>query len=243
MRLLRNGGAENQYLLQTGLAGVGAAAATGSFPTHLVEFQSDFPAFVLQPGQDELRVPLNWSSADGVSLVKTLVFRRGSYRIDVEYALTNGSQAPWSVAPYAQILHDLPPVEKSYFNVDSYSFTGPALYDGTKYDKLKVSDREDASLNRDIKFGWIASLEHHFVVAIAPPQDQTHRYTLKVREKEYVANKESGASISPPMWARPSPWHRAPAVRSRRPCSSDRSCRRSWSPFTRNWAAPPISGC
>ena len=85
-----------------------------------------------------------------MSLVKTLVFRRGSYRIDVEYAVTNGSQAPWSVAPYAQILHDRPPVKRSYFNVDSYSFTGPALYDGTKYEKLKVTDREDASLNREI---------------------------------------------------------------------------------------------
>jgi YidC/Oxa1 family membrane protein insertase len=192
VRLLRNQGAGNQYLLQTGLAGVGAAATTGNFPTHLAEFQTDFAGFVLQPGQDELRVPLKWTSPEGVSLVKTLVFRRGSYRIDVEYALTNASQAPWSVAPYAQILHDRPPVEKSYFNVDSYSFSGPALYDGTKYDKLKVTDREDASLNRDIRFGWIASLEHHFVVAIAPPQDQTHRYTLKVREKEY-ANEERGA--------------------------------------------------
>jgi len=186
VRLLRNNGPDNQYLLQTGLAGVGAAAATGSFPTHLVEFQSDFPSFLLQPGQDEQRVPLKWTSPDGVSLVKTLIFRRGSYRIDVEYALNNGSQVAWSAAPYAQILHDRPPVKRSYFNVDSYSFTGPAIWDGSKYEKLKISDKEDASLNREILGGWMASLEHHFVVAISPPQDQTHRFSLRVRGDEYL---------------------------------------------------------
>jgi YidC/Oxa1 family membrane protein insertase len=185
VRLFRNNGTGNTYLLQTGLAGAGAAA--GAFPTHLAEFTSDFTGFEMLPGLDELRVPLKWTSPEGVMVVKTYVFRRGSYRIDVEYEVTNASGSPWSVAPYSQILHDVPPVKRSYFNVNSYAFTGPAIWDGTKYDKLDKDDSDDASLNRDITGGWMASLQHHFVTAIAPDVAETDRYTLKARGQEYLA--------------------------------------------------------
>jgi YidC/Oxa1 family membrane protein insertase len=186
VRLLRNVGPGEQYLLQTGLAGSGASAPD-AYPTHLALFNSEFKAFVLQDGSDEIRVPLTWTSPEGVKVTKTLVFRRSSYRIDVEYQIENGSMSPWSAASYTQILHDLPAVKRSYFNVDSYSFTGPAFWDGTKYKKLKISNKEDASLNREIKDGWMASLQHHFVVAMIPKREETDRYTMSARDDEYVA--------------------------------------------------------
>jgi YidC/Oxa1 family membrane protein insertase len=186
VRLLRNNGPGDQYLLQSGLAGVGAAGV-GEYPTHLAVFQSDFTSFVLQPGDSELRVPLKWTSSDGVVVTKTLVFHRGGYRLDVEYAISNGSAAAWSVAPYEQILHDRPPVKRSYFNVGSYAFVGPALYDGAKYQKLKLTDKDDANLTRDLTGGWIAALQHHFVTAIAPKIDESHHYTLRARGSEFLA--------------------------------------------------------
>jgi YidC/Oxa1 family membrane protein insertase len=194
IRLLRNQGPGDQYLLQTGLAGAGSNAAPEAFPTHLALFHSDFSGFLMDSSLNELRVPLEWTSPEGVEVVKTLIFRRGSYRIDVEYEVKNPTAAPWSVAAYARVLHDRPAIERSYFNVDSYSFTGPAYWDGTKYDKLKITNKEDASLNRDIAGGWLASLEHHFVVAIAPEQSETHRFTLGVRGDEYL-----GTDVGPPI--------------------------------------------
>jgi YidC/Oxa1 family membrane protein insertase len=179
VRLLRNAGSGDQYLLQTGLAGTGAgAAAPNAYPTHQALFEGDFSAFVLQDGSNEIRVPLTWTSPDGVKVTKTLVFRRGSYRIDVEYNIENTSSSAWSAASYSQILHDLPAVKRSYFNVDSYSFTGPAYWDGTKYKKLKIASKEDASLNREIKDGWMASLQHHFVVAMIPNHGEENRFTI-----------------------------------------------------------------
>jgi YidC/Oxa1 family membrane protein insertase len=186
VRLLRSNGRGDQYVIQTGLAGAGTAP-TGEFPTHLAQYSSDFTEYVLQPGMTELKVPLTWRSAEGVVVTKTFIFRRGGFRIDAEYAVQNGSAAPWSVASYAQILHDLPKVETSYINVNSYSFTGPALYDGKKYEKLKTADKEDANLSRDISNGWIASLQHHFVTAISPAADQLRHYTLRARDNEYLA--------------------------------------------------------
>ncbi|MGC4029338.1 MAG: membrane protein insertase YidC [Steroidobacteraceae bacterium] len=186
VRLLRAQGPGDEYVLQSGLAGAGAVPA-GSYPTHVETFTSDFAGFELQDGADELRVPLKWSSAEGVNVTKTFVFHRGSYRIDIEYRVDNGSPAAWQVAPYMQILHDMPPVTRSYFNVNSYAFTGPALWDGGKYQKLKIASQDDASLNREITGGWMASLQHHFVAAMVPKTAERARYTLRVRGNEYLA--------------------------------------------------------
>jgi YidC/Oxa1 family membrane protein insertase len=194
VQLLRSKGAGNQYLLQTGLASAGAGAAE-DFPTHLALYSSDFTGFAMDSSLDELRVPLEWTAPDGVTVEKTLIFRRGSYRIDVEYAVKNPTATAWSAAPYAQILHDKPLPKRSYFNVDSYSFTGPALYDGKKYAKLKITNKEDAALNRDITGGWLASLEHHFVVTMVPAIDEVHRLSLRVRAEEYLA-RDMGPAVT-----------------------------------------------
>jgi YidC/Oxa1 family membrane protein insertase len=186
VRLLRHQGVGDEYLLQTGLTGAGAAPV-GEFPTHLAAFTSDFTGFVLQTTADTLRVPLKWVLADGVTVTKTYIFKRGSYRIDLEYSIDNKSAAPWSVASYAQIKRDMPPPERSYFKVESYSFTGPALYDGKKYQKLKTTDKDDANLTRDITGGWIAALEHHFAAVFVPAAGSSHRYTVRARGNEYVA--------------------------------------------------------
>lgn len=183
VRLLRQGGPDNQYLLQTGLNGVSSEAAPQTYPTHHALFTSDFTGFRLEQGLDELRVPLKWTSPEGVEVVKTLIFRRDSYRVDVQYEVKNGSMAAWTAAPYAQILHDMPPLKRSYLNVDSYSFTGPAYWDGTKYKKIKLKADAAAEFNAEYPDGWtngwIASLQHHFVVAIVPPSpDEPHRHTL-----------------------------------------------------------------
>jgi YidC/Oxa1 family membrane protein insertase len=198
VRLLRNNGAGDQYSVQTGLAGATPGATPDGYPTHLAVFTSDFTGFALQPGQDVLRVPLEWTSPDGVKVTKTLTFHRGLYRIDVEYSINNGSPSAWVVQPYAQILHDVPAVKRSYFNVDSYSFTGPAIYDGTKYQKLKVDKPEDSGLNREITNGWLAALQHHFATAIIPGREEADRYSLTVRGNEYLARALSPAvSVAP----------------------------------------------
>ena len=202
VHLLRQQGPGNQFLLQTGLTGAGTGALPEAYPTHLALFTSDYKGFRLEDGLDELRVPLKWTSPEGVMVTKTLIFRRGSYRVDIEYAVTNGSAAAWSVAPYAQIQHDLPLLVRSYsnyFNFDSYSFTGPAYWNGTKYQKVKVNAEEVAKFNKEYpdgwKDGWIASLQHHFVAAIVPPPEEQHHYQLSTRGSQFNA-VDIGPAIS-----------------------------------------------
>jgi YidC/Oxa1 family membrane protein insertase len=191
VHLLRQHGPGDEYLLQTGLNG---PVKELSYPTHEALFTSDYTGFRLENGIDELRVPLKWSSPDGVMVTKTLIFRRGSYRIDVEYTVTNGSAAAWPVYSYGQIWHDLPLVQRSfsnYFNFDSYSFTGPAYWNGSKYKKVKINPDEMAKFNIEYKAGWkngwIASLQHHFVAAIVAPPEEQHLYSLSTMGSRFTA--------------------------------------------------------
>jgi len=176
---------QSLYLLQSGLTGASGAA----YPTHVADFTSAEDSYTLDGGA-ELRVPLTWRNAAGVAVTKTFVFRRGSYRIDLEYGVHNGSEHAWEARSYAQILRDDPPTKRSYFNTDSYAFHGPAIWDGSKYRKLDVAEGKDSGLSIDVTSGWVAALQHYFVSAIVPPRDATYRVTLNVSGEQYLLGAE-----------------------------------------------------
>jgi YidC/Oxa1 family membrane protein insertase len=190
VRLLNRDSANSLYVLQSGLAGSTGSAA----PTHQALFSSPVHELKLADGAKELRLPLTWSDGRGITVTKTYVFRRGSYEIDLDYAITNASGEAWVYAPYTQLLRHNTPVERSMFNTDTYAFKGPAYFDGSKYQKLKIADK-DTELNREISGGWVAALQHHFVSAIVPPAGETWDYTLKVQGNEYLLAVQ-GASRS-----------------------------------------------
>jgi YidC/Oxa1 family membrane protein insertase len=184
VRLENHDDAESLYELQSGLTG----PAGGDYPTHLADYTSAQDQYTLDRAS-ELRVPLTWHDA-GVTVTKTFVFRRGAYRIGVEYAVRNDGTVPWQARPYAQILRNDPPTKRSYFNVTSYAFHGPALYDGTKYRKLDTSDTQDSHLSLDVRDGWVAALQHHFVSAIIPPRGAAWHFGLAVQGQQYLLSAE-----------------------------------------------------
>jgi YidC/Oxa1 family membrane protein insertase len=183
VRLENRDSPETLYELRTGLS-----AAAGEAPTHLALFTSPQSEYTLAPGASELSVPLTWSDAQGVSVTKTFVFRRGEYAAQVRQSVTNHSDMPWQAAAYAQLLRNDPPTRSSFFSfsADRYAFHGPAIFDGTKYRKLKVGDNDDRHLSLEVRGGWLAALQHYFVSAIVPPAGQTFRYSLGVDGNEYA---------------------------------------------------------
>jgi YidC/Oxa1 family membrane protein insertase len=180
VRLMNQDSPETRYVLESGLTG-----PTGlSYPTHLAEFTALQQEFTLSTAP-ELRVPLEWSDGKGVEVTKTYIFRRGQYRIDIEYAVRNRSGALWQAAPYAQIERTDPIVKSSMFDVQSRAFRGPAMWDGAKYRKLKINDADDRHLAQEVSNGWVAALQHHFVGAIVPPADAKWRFTLSAEDLKY----------------------------------------------------------
>ncbi|MBV8342380.1 MAG: membrane protein insertase YidC, partial [Gammaproteobacteria bacterium] len=102
VRLENDDDATTLYELQSGLTGPAGA----SYPTHLASYSSEQTRYALD-GARELRVPLTWSES-GITVTKTFVFRRGEYRIEVDYQVHNGGTTAWSARPYAQILRNDP---------------------------------------------------------------------------------------------------------------------------------------
>jgi YidC/Oxa1 family membrane protein insertase len=184
VRLLSYEPPPTRYLLQSGLTGGAGEAA----PTHQVLWKSDETAFVLAPGADELRIPLTWTDGQGLTVTKTFVFKRGQYAIHLQYDVKNDSPSARNLASYAQILRHWEHASRSYFDVETYSFKGPAIYDGTKSKDLNVENDGDAKYAAAISNGWLASLQHQFVAAVVPTAGQPYQYQVKVANNEYLAS-------------------------------------------------------
>jgi YidC/Oxa1 family membrane protein insertase len=135
-------------------------------------------------------VPLVWTNDHGVKVTKTYVFHRGEYRIDLSYEVDNHSQEAWAAAPYVQIVRNDLPTKRSMFNVETYAYHGPAMFDGKKYRKLDTKDRDDSHLAVEVTNGWIAALQHHFVSAIVPAKDEKYRFTLASSGDQYRLEAE-----------------------------------------------------
>jgi YidC/Oxa1 family membrane protein insertase len=182
VRLLSRDPPASLYLVQTGLTGGADEAA----PTHLATWTSAEKSFVLGSGAKELRVPLTWTDGRGLAVTKTFVFTRGQYSIDLIYDVQNTGATPRKLAPYSQIKRHWEHPSRSYFDVETYSFKGPAVYDGAKSHDLNVENETDSKFSETITNGWLASLQHQFVSAIVPAADQPYKYQLQVRDKEYL---------------------------------------------------------
>ena len=90
-------------------------------------------------GDDELVVPLIWTDESGVTITKRYTFRRGSYVIQLQEEVRNNSDAPWRGDQVTQLQRRSYDLERSMFNVDSYSFDGAQIFDGDKAEKLKLA--------------------------------------------------------------------------------------------------------
>ena len=163
-------------LIESGVRAAGGAAEA----THLSVFEGVRDNYVLGDA-DELVVPLTWTDPSGLSVEKRYHFKRGSYRIDLEQIVTNGSGETWRGADYVRIKRHSAEIERSMFDVESYSFIGPIIYDGEKSDKL---DRDDLIDDGEFEYysqqGWIGSIQHHFVRAAVPPAGTDFRFSVAV---------------------------------------------------------------
>jgi len=184
------------WVYQTGIR----HASDTEGPTHLVNFTSASSDYVLQDGADELRVTLNWSGNDGITGEKVYTFRRGSFEIDLDMSVRNDTAESWPAVGYGQMMRTNIANKRSFRSIESYSFTGPVLYNGDSYEKLDFEDLQEQPVDQQIAGGWIASIQHHFLGAIVPPAGDAYRYLATARGNEYVLTAVgSAATVAPGM--------------------------------------------
>ena len=198
VRLFNTDGADSLFIYQSGLT-TGQAGRVE--PNHKAEFSSPARELKLAAGAEELTLPLRWNDGAGLSVTKTYRLRRGQYAIEIGYDIVNDGAEPVALAPYSQLMRHWMPVKRSMFNVESYAFRGPAVYDGESYQKLDIEDEEDQAYSRTVTGGWMAALQHHFVAAIVPPTGESWQHTLRVQDKDYLM-REVGPAHSVAAGAR-----------------------------------------
>jgi YidC/Oxa1 family membrane protein insertase len=171
-----------------GVVRSGLRAADGrAEPTHLALYTAPATEFRLAPGAQELRVPLTWTDGQGVTVTKTYVFKPGQYAVQVIYDVQNASGADWQAASYMQFARHVYSQKRSMFDVESYAFRGPAVYDGKKYQKLSV-DKDDEPFRQAFADGWMAEMQHHFVAAAVPPKGETYDFSQQLEGNHSVVS-------------------------------------------------------
>lgn len=172
--------AQHVYKAETGLVG-------GNFPNHRTAFRLISDALDMKEGQDTLNVSFA-ASQGNVELIKTYVFHRGHYGIDVKHEVRNKGNVAISPSVYMQLTRDDGKVasDSAFYN----TFTGPAAYtEAEKFQKIdfdSIADN-DTDLPSQSNEGWIAMLQHYFLTAWVPQQDINRELYTRQLDKHLYA--------------------------------------------------------
>jgi len=165
----------------------GLVSAANAAPNHKDIYQAEAAEYRLEEGKDSLKVNLYWEK-DGVKVTKIFTFTRDSYVIDVEHIVSADN---WSGSEYRQLVRSLQ--ERKSTMIPTY-VGGVVFNDEIKYEKLDFDDIGEQSFKSDMKGGWIAMIQHYFLSAWVPEQDQNnYTYTSHPTSDRYILGMRSPA--------------------------------------------------
>ncbi len=189
LELLSESGNE-LYITQTGLVAHGI-----DWPNHRTVYSAAHYQYTLAAGQDSLQIPLSWNGPNGLRVVKTYTFQRDSYAVKLDYAIHNDGKQPVEAYFYAQLLRSH--VEQHSLLSAAPSYVGGAIYTPeNKYEKITFDDMTKKPLEREVKGGWVAMLQHYFVGAWMPLADSVDTFYAKTQDgaRHVIGYKTASAS-------------------------------------------------
>jgi len=178
------------FIAQSGL--VAAAKSGSAVPDHHTIYSAQQTEYKLEPGQDSLDVVLTWTSNNGVQVNKVYTFKRDSYVVNVRYDVTNTGTHPWQAYMYRQLQHSKEVKKSSLGVLPIYTGAVYSGFDKTKdekvsYEKYKFKEMEEHNLDVTLQGGWAAMIQHYFIVAMIPGQEQSNRfYSLKTEGERFA---------------------------------------------------------
>ena len=159
------------HVAESGLVG-------GAGPTHHDLLVPEQSSYALAPGTDRLDVRFHWEDESGVQIAKVFEFTRDSYEIGVRYEIYNDGSAPWTGQTYGQFRRVPPPGSGGLGTI--YTYTGAVLSSPDKpYEKIDFDDMESEDLDREVRDGWMAMIQHYFASAWIPARSVPVRYYTK----------------------------------------------------------------
>ncbi|MEJ2317416.1 MAG: membrane protein insertase YidC, partial [Gammaproteobacteria bacterium] len=171
------------YVAESGLIGSDDNMAPKHDKAIYTAEQTDY---VLADGEDSLRLTLTWNNGEGLEVSKHYTFKRGLYDILVEHEVKNNSGQTWIGRAYQQLKRsDYKEETESAFMV---FYTGGGIYTAEdKFDKIDFDELEESNVNKETTGGWVSFLQHYFVGAWVPAQDQRNTlYSKDLKNNRYL---------------------------------------------------------
>ena len=184
------------YQAQSGLIGLHGPDNPANNNGERPLYSTDSATFVLENGQDVLRVPMTFTDSNGVVYQKTYIVKRGQYTVEVEYSIQNPTAQPLSLAFFGQLKQTIElPKERDTgsSNFALHTYRGAAYSsDENNYKKYSFGDIEDKSLDLTTKGGWVAMLQQYFATAWIPASSEKSTfYTIDLDKKSAIIGYKS----------------------------------------------------
>ena len=158
-------------VLETGVAGKSSPLATQA-----TSYVASQPSYTLSDSQDELDVTFVHQDPSNVMVRKRYAFHRGSYEVMLTHTVVNQTDQPVAATAYLRLISSAqgtvpdPPFLKSFRGLGVYQQKeGSEKY---TFQETAFSDLEKKPLELSQKGGWLAVLQHYFLVAVLPPADE-----------------------------------------------------------------------
>lgn len=193
-QLLKDSGPD-LFIAQSGLV----ALNDGSAPNHYAPFTAEQNEYRFADGQDTLEVRLNWAGPFGVKVVKTYTFHRGSFLVELNQRVENGSTDNWQGSQYRQFQRTPPKTKNGFFGGGVITYTGAVISTPEqRYEKISFDDIAKQPLNQPVKDGWVAMIQHYFLGAWIPNAGETDTfYTKSIDGHRYVVGMTSAVQSIP----------------------------------------------
>jgi len=142
-----------------------------------ISFTPERTEYRLAEGDEQLQVDMT-AELNGVEVLKRFTVERGSYAVEVSYHLANRTEEPVTARFIGQLARDNSPDPSSGPGMGMRSYLGAAFSSpDDRYQKVDFDEIQEGTFdNRDVQGGWVAIIQHYFVSAWAPPQDQQNLY-------------------------------------------------------------------
>lgn len=161
------------YIAQSGLIGADGIDNKNGRAVYSYE-KTDYSST-----SEKLEVPLTYTTDNGVVYRKIFTFTPGQYDVDVRFEIENNSADTLSTQFYGQLKRSMGTGESGSMIMPTY-FGAAYSHDDDKFEKYDFEDMQDKRLDVTSQTGWVGMLEHYFVSAWIPTQQQTNRLFSRV---------------------------------------------------------------
>jgi YidC/Oxa1 family membrane protein insertase len=185
------------YVAQSGLIGTDGIDQGGR-PL----YSTSASHFELSQGKQSIDIDLHHLADNGVKIIKRFTLNRGDYLVNVTYLVENNSSSRWQANMFGQIKRDSSPAPAA--NGSGGMGLNPFLGAATtqpedRFTKFSFDDMAEEPFKAQLPGGWIAMIQHYFLSAWIPNQQQSHTYSARVTRSGFnIAGFTSPALVLDP---------------------------------------------